>query len=109
MEKLKHSTLANIIHHIGLSPFTVHFWTRHQITVYLHYAKREWTTITIDASGGMVKKIIIMDGITSKVIYLYIIVIHTEAGQILIAQMLSESYDTSFHWKTNDWRVRSII
>ena len=43
----------------------------------------------------MVKKITIMDGVKSKVIYLYNIVIHTEAGQILVAQMITESHDTN--------------
>ena len=40
LEKLKHSTFANIIRYIGLSPFAVHFWTRHQLSVYLQYAKK---------------------------------------------------------------------
>ena len=40
LDKLKHSILVNIIRDIGLSPFAVYFWTRHQLFVYLQYVKK---------------------------------------------------------------------
>ena len=94
LELMKHTNLANVIHTIGLSPFMVHFWTNTQIHIYFEYAKREPAEIFIDATGGIIKKIIISDEIKTKVIFIYFIVINTESGQICVAHMITESHNT---------------
>ena len=70
----------------------VHLWTSTQIHIYFEYAKQE--PAEIDATGGIIKKIIISDEIKTKVIYIYFIMINTESGQISVTHMITESYNT---------------
>ena len=48
----------------------------------------------MDASGDMIKKIELFDGIKTGPIFLYIIVVNNDAGQFIVAQMISAIHNT---------------
>lgn len=70
----------------------VHYWSRHQIMIYKD-AKN--CRLSIDATGGLVKKISQTTlNISSAYIFLYEAVISTSFGHLPVAQMLFEKQDT---------------
>jgi len=72
----------------------VHYWNRHQILIYKD-TKKEYCRLSIDATGGLVKKTNrISLNISSAYIFLYEAVIYTSFGHLPVAQILSEKQDT---------------
>jgi len=54
--ELKHnSQFAGSIHSISIDPLIVHYWSTHQLVIYKDLCK-SYTKISIDATGGLVKK-----------------------------------------------------
>ena len=76
------------------SPFFVHFWANHQIQLYLHLARNGPVSVSIDATGGIFRKIRFHDGTKSKTIFIYLTVLSTLEGQICVAYMITESHKT---------------
>lgn len=61
-----------LIHEIGYDRFFVHYWTTTEINTYSRYTKRNTVPrITIDATGGIVKKIKMISGRETASIFLY--------------------------------------
>lgn len=50
------SRFSGSIHNIGMDPFLVHYWTGHQLIIYKEVCKK-YCRVSIDATGGIVKKI----------------------------------------------------
>lgn len=101
------NTDGNAIRAIGLDPFYVLYWLPTQIYVFREYAKNQESKISIDATGGVVKKIKRPQGGKSSVIFLYEVTVHdpkTEQ-QYSVANMLSEKHDTNIisYW-LSEWR-----
>lgn len=103
LQQMKYSDYAGVIHTIGLDPFFVHYWTKYQNYVFKAYAKTPHSTVHIDATGSLVKKIKDENRV-SRHIFLYEIVIHVDNKSISVSQMLSEAQDTSTiaYW-LNKW------
>jgi len=68
---MKYSAYLNCIHNIGIDPFFVHYWTNHQLQIYRKYCSTNISSIYIDATGSIVKKIIRVNETLSKHIFLY--------------------------------------
>lgn len=45
------------IHEIGLDPCIAHIWSPNQLNIYNLYCKQDYSTLIIDASGKLVKRI----------------------------------------------------
>lgn len=89
---------SSIIKNLGLDKFFMHYWTKDQIVIYENYCKeKSITTVSIDATGSLVKKIDRPYDNVSGHIFLYTGVIHLgrQSGQIPIMQMLSEAHDSN--------------
>lgn len=82
------------IRNVGYDPFYVQYWTHHQNLIYEKYTKRETASLKIDATGGLVSKILRADGTFSQHIFLYLAVVNSSAGQFSVTQMLTEVQDT---------------
>jgi len=92
---------STIIRDIGYDRFFVHYWSTLQINAYRQYVKQSSTPlITIDASGGVVRRPLLISGRKSKTIFLYEIAIHNGKSQFPIAHMLSERHNNNSiaHW-----------
>lgn len=103
VELKRNSRFAGSIHDIGIDPFLVHYWTGHQLLIYKDVCK-QYAKLSIDATGGLVKKIIRSSlSLSSAHIFLYEAVISTNYGQIPVSQMISEKQDTLtiFNWLGN--------
>jgi len=46
-----------MIHNLGLNPFFVHYWSTHQIAVYRKHVERGYSSIAIDATGSIIRKL----------------------------------------------------
>lgn len=68
---MKYSVYANCIHNIGIDPFFIHYWTNHQLQVYRKYCLSDISTIYIDATGSIVKKLMRLNDTLSQHIYLF--------------------------------------
>ena len=95
------------IRSIGLDPFYVFYWLPTQIYVFREYSRVNTSKISIDATGGVVKKIKRPQGNKSSVIFLYEITVQdpmTEQ-QYSVANMLSEKNDTNTisYW-LSEWK-----
>lgn len=73
---MKYSAYYNCIHNIGIEPFFVHYWTNHQLQTYKKYCSTNISSIYIDATGSIVKRIIKIDNSVSRYIFLYQAVIN---------------------------------
>ena len=91
------------IHEIGYDPFYILYWTNYQIHVYNIYANGSFPTITIDATGSIVKALK-TGGRKTKHIFLYQAVVNCHLGQFPVTQMLSERHDTvTIHMWLERW------
>jgi len=103
--ELKHnSQFSGSIHSISIDPLIVHYWSNHQLVIYKDLCK-SYTKISIDATGGLVKKIKRSSlNLLSSHIFLYEAVVNTGYGQIPITQMISEKQNclTIYKW-LGDW------
>jgi len=77
---IKYSAYLNYIHNIGIDPFFVHYWINHQ-QIYRKYCSTNISSIYIDATGSIVKKIIRVNETLSKYILLYQAVINYNGHQ----------------------------
>lgn len=101
------NTDGKAIRAIGLDPFYVFYWLPTQIYVFREYAKSPESKISIDATGGVVKKIKRPQGNKSSTIFLYEVTVHdTGTGQqYSVSNMLSEKHDTNIisYW-LSEWK-----
>jgi len=107
---MKYSAYCNCIHNIGIDPFFVHYWTNHQLQMYKKYCSTNISSIYIDATGSIVKKLIRIDKSQSRHIFLYQAVINYNENQFSIAQMLSERHTTNNihifgYWNGAEWTL----
>lgn len=94
---------SNYIQDIGMDRFYVHYRSSGQLHVYNSYCKHaEYSTIAIDATGGIVKKLDRPDGQKSRALLLYDVAIHDNINkkQYSVANMVSERHDSDSicHW-----------
>lgn len=90
-----------IIRDIGYDRFFVHYWSTVQINIYRQYFKStDVPVISIDATGGVVKKTLLISGRKTKSIFFYEIAVHNGEKQFPVAHMLSERHDNNSisHW-----------
>lgn len=88
----------NIIREIGHDKFYVHYWTASEVNNYRVYAKKTSVpTISIDATGSVVKKMTLFSGRQTHNIFLYEIVVNDRKNQnqFCVAHMLSEKHDNN--------------
>lgn len=83
--------------------FYVHYWSTHQLHVYNNYIKNErYTSIAIDATGRIVRKLQKPNGEKCGVIFLYDIAVRDPQSkmQYSVCNMLSERHDSDSitHW-----------
>lgn len=101
--ELKHTKFAGSLHSIGIDPFFLHYWTKHQNIIYKNLTKG-YTKVSIDATGSLIKKFKRTSmNLYSAHIFLYEVVATSSFGQIPVCQMLSEKQDTLtiFNWLIN--------
>lgn len=85
----------NAIHDIGSDKFFVHFWSHLQLQIYRDYSKKEKIpTISFDATGGCVRKIIRSFDKRKSPIFLYEGVMNVNDRSFTVMSMLSEQNDT---------------
>lgn len=101
---MKYSAYFNCIHNIGIDPFFVHYWTNHQLQIYKKYCSTNISSIYIDATGSIVKKLMRIDKSLSRHIFLYQAVVNYNGNQFSITQMLSERHTTNnIHFWLLEW------
>lgn len=101
---IKYSAYANCIHNIGIDLFFIHYWTNHQLQVYRKYCLSNISTLYIDATGSIVKKIMRANNTLSQHIFLYQAVINYNDKQFSVTQMLSERHTTNnIHFWLLEW------
>lgn len=99
LRDLKYGEYCETIKEIGTDPFFVIFWTQAQKFVFFQTAKRSRIVISIDATGGLVSYVGLVNDLEKKVklphIFLYLICLKMPSGKsIPIAQFLSGQQDT---------------
>lgn len=102
-------SIIRSIHSISIDPLIVHYWSTHQLVIYKDLCE-SYIKISIDATGGLVKKINRSSlNLTSSHIFLYEAVINCGYGQTSITQMISEKQNcwTIYKWLGN-WLNRGI-
>jgi len=102
----------NIIRDIGYDRLFVHYWAAQEVNSYRNYCKNnKIPTISIDATGGIVKSINLLSGRQTGHLFLYQIAVMDciKKSQFAVAHMISERHDNNSiaHWLT-EW-VRSGI
>lgn len=117
LAKLKGSTPYNkIIHEISYEHFFVHYWTKWtttEINTYRLYTKKnKLPRISIDATGGIVRKANLISGRKTSSIFLYEIGVmdYENKCQFTAAHMLSERHDSNSisYWLT-EWSKSNIV
>lgn len=106
---LKHGPLCGFIHSIGIDPIFVHFWSNHQINMYRSSVKAGHVALSIDATGGICKKIKKLNGDISHHIFLYNRVIQTASGPWPVFHMVSEIHHTNAiaNW-LGEWKRMNV-
>lgn len=104
------ASYKEIIRDIAYDKFFVHYWATTEINSYRMYAKNSnISRITIDATGGVVKRLNLISGRQTSNIFLYQIGINDAKYrcQFSVGHMLSEKHDhnTISYW-LSEW-VRS--
>lgn len=99
--KMQLFSMKDTIHSIGLSPFFVHYSSKHQHTLYRTIAQKEIASIAIDSTGSIFRTLIRPVKSKSAHLFLYLIVAKSSVGSVSIGQMISERQDTGF-W-LSDW------
>lgn len=92
------SPYDEIIHDIGYDRFFMHYWSTTEINLYRTYSKTTKTpTISIDATGGIVRKPSLISGRITSNIFLYEISVMDRINccQFSVAHMLSERHDNN--------------
>lgn len=108
----------DIIRDIGYDRFFVHYWSSTEINSYRLYAKNnKLPTISIDATGGLVQKPILISGRQTSNIFLYQIGVRDTKNkcQFSVGHMLSERHDNNSiaywlaEWLRNDISPPKVI
>lgn len=83
---------------VASTPFYTIYGTMNQMHVYKKYAQimKSETTIAIDATGSLVRKVKLPNGRSTGHIFLYAIVINFAKKTVPVFQMLSETHVTEF-------------
>lgn len=97
---------------LGTTGFFLHYWSTTEINLYRTYAKTTKTpTISIDATGGIVRKPILMSGRITSNIFLYEICVMDRINycQFSVAHMLSERHDNNIigNW-LSEWQGTGV-
>jgi hypothetical protein len=106
------SPYNNILRDIGYDRFFLHYWSTPEVNSYRNYCKNTKTpTISIDATGGLIKNINLISGRQTGSLFLYQICVmdYISKSQFAVAHMISERHDNNSiaHW-LSEW-VRSGI
>lgn len=92
--------------------FFLHYWTTTELNLYRIYSKTtNVPTITIDATGGIVRRPILMSGRITSNIFLYEIGVmdHKNYCQFSVAHMLSERHDNnSIGYWLGEWKKTGV-
>ncbi|XP_074109297.1 120.7 kDa protein in NOF-FB transposable element [Cotesia typhae] len=96
IQNLKHNSpeLSSVIRQVGYSKFFAMYWTPEQISVYNDLLTFN-PIVSIDATGGVVRKITYNDKSYCGPIFLYQVVTHIGSLIVPVCQMLSERHDTT--------------
>lgn len=102
-----------IIYDMCYNRFFLHYWTSTEINTYRVYTKQnKIPRITIDATGGLVRKVKLLIGRETGSIFLYEIGImdYKSKCQFTAAHMLSERHDSNSisYWLT-EWLRSNIV
>ncbi|CAI6352262.1 unnamed protein product [Macrosiphum euphorbiae] len=102
-----------IIQDIGYDRFFLHYWTTTEINTYRLYTKQnKLPRVSIDATGGLTKKLNMISGRESSSIFLYEIGVmdFKSKCQFTAAHMLSERHDSNSisYWLT-EWSRANIV
>lgn len=88
-------SMENSIRSFAMSKFHVSYWTNDQILLWKSAFSCDYTSISIDASGRFVKKVV-YQGLENDHIFLYAIVIRVDGQITPLAQMISSRHDSLF-------------
>ncbi|CAK1594095.1 unnamed protein product [Parnassius mnemosyne] len=96
---------------MSLKPFYVHYFTKHQTTVYKTLQQKKHICMAIDATGSICRRINLPNNGKSGPIFLYAAVISTSDGDhTSVAQMISDRHTTRViaHW-LSEWSLQSGV
>ena len=62
--------------------------------MYFNYSRKEDAEVSVDATGEVIKGFEVFDEEITGPIYLYLIVVNDDAGQYVVAQMISSIHNT---------------
>lgn len=92
----KYTKRPGSIHGIDLDPFYIMYWSKEQITLYKMINRSKKAYFTMDATGGIAKKLLMPDGTKSAHLFLYQCVIVPEDNRgIPVFQMISTKQDAA--------------
>lgn len=104
LRTMKYSVeMGDFIKEICTDPFSVIFWTKKQDYVYNEIAKKHWCSISIDATGSLIRSQSLITDISKKLdrtidlphVFLYLISVKMPGGKSTpVAQMLSSQQDS---------------
>lgn len=101
---MKQNDAAHIVRQIGLDKFFVHYWSRHQLSMYRDYVNKGSSCLCIDATGSIVRRIKHNEKVRPIPIYVYHGVIGFKEAQFPVTQMISEAHDSStIHFWLTQW------
>lgn len=93
---------------LGYDPFFVHYWSPLETVMFKDYVKNnKEPTISIDATGGLAKKPILISKTTCKTVFLYEIVVRDDHShqQYSVSHMLSSKHDNiSISYWLSQWQ-----
>ena len=72
LQILKEDSADETIRYIWYIPFSVGYWTNHQLSVYKTYTRKGPSCLAIDATGGVVQNIARMKKQSTSPMFLYI-------------------------------------
>lgn len=97
------SNYKSVIRDVCYDRFFIHYWSSAELNVYRQYVKRNFPSIiSIDATGGVVKRPTLISGRKTSNIFLYEVVVmdNSVKRQYGVSHMLTERHDTNSisHW-----------
>lgn len=100
-----------IFHDTSYDTFFLHYWSSPKINTYRNYCiNTKIPTISIDATGGLVKKVTLISGRQTGHIFLYQIAVNdlNIKSQFAVGHMLSERHDhDSIRHRLSQWVMKS--
>ncbi len=97
------SPYKDIVRDIGLDKFFVHYWSKTELNCYRMFTRQNRIpTVSIDATGSVVKKVKLLSGKESQMIFLYEVVVKDKHNKLHypVSHMLSSTHTTNAisHW-----------